>query len=210
MSAHPPGLVAENLSCIRNDRTLFTGLSFHLQASQALLLEGRNGSGKTSLMHILCGTRRPEQGRVRWANEDIADLGTHYHAAMAYLGHKDGIKLDLTLMENLRIAQRLGNSNAGARPERALAELELSGYEDIPARQLSAGQRRRVALSRLALSRASLWILDEPFTSLDRHGIRIVETLVKRHLSNGGMLAMTSHHAVDFEPYLTQRINLSP
>jgi heme exporter protein A len=210
MPPDTPALVAQDLTCIRNDRTLFSGLSFQLRASQALLLEGRNGSGKTSLLHILCGTRRPEEGQVSWADEDIAQLGSQYHAAMAYLGHKDGIKLDLTLMENLSVAKSLGNSDASALPEQALAELELSGYEDIPARHLSAGQRRRVALSRLLLSRAPLWILDEPFTSLDRHGIRIVETLVKRHLSNGGMLAMTSHHGVDFEPYTVQRINLSP
>ena len=204
-----PALVAQDLTCIRNDRTLFSGLSFQLRQSQALLLEGRNGSGKTSLLHILCGTRRPEQGKVSWDDEAIDELGSQYHAAMAYLGHKDGVKLDLTLMENLIIAKSLGNSDASVEPSQALAELELSGYEDIPARHLSAGQRRRVALSRLLLSRAPLWILDEPFTSLDRHGIRIVETLVKRHLSNGGMLAMTSHHAVDFEPYTVQRINLS-
>ncbi|MGD2074672.1 MAG: cytochrome c biogenesis heme-transporting ATPase CcmA [Gammaproteobacteria bacterium] len=210
MSPDTPALAAQDLTCIRNDRTLFSGLSFQLRASEALLLEGRNGSGKTSLLHILCGTRRPEEGRVSWGEEDIGELGSQYHAAMAYLGHKDGIKLDLTLMENLSVAKSLGNSDASTAPAEALAELELSGYEDIPARHLSAGQRRRVALSRLLLTRAPLWILDEPFTSLDRHGIRIVETLVKRHLSNGGMLAMTSHHAVDFAPHTAQRINLSP
>ena len=204
-----PALVAEDLTCIRNDRTLFTGLSFQLRVSQALLLEGRNGSGKTSLLHILCGTRRPEQGQVSWGGEPIAELGSQYHAALAYLGHKDGVKLDLTLMENLNIAKHLGNSDASARPVAALEELELSGYEDIPARHLSAGQRRRVALSRLALSRAPLWILDEPFTSLDRHGIRIVETLIKRHLSNGGMLAMTSHHTVNLANTPVHPINLS-
>jgi len=209
MRPDSPALVAQDLTCIRNDRTLFSGLCFELRSSQALVLEGRNGSGKTSLLHILCGTRRPEQGRVRWGGEDISELGSQYHAAMAYLGHKDGVKLDLTLLENLTIAKSLGNSDVDAQPVQALAELELSGYEDIPARHLSAGQRRRVALSRLLLSRAQLWILDEPFTSLDRHGIRIVETLVKRHLSKGGMLAMTSHHTVDFEPFTVQRINLS-
>ncbi len=202
-------LVAQDLTCIRNDRTLFSKVSFQLHASQALLLEGRNGSGKTSLLNILCGIRRPEQGQVSWGGEEIGELGSQYHAAMAHLGHKNGIKLDLTLLENLSIAKSLGNSEPSAVPEQALAELELAGYEDIPARNLSAGQRRRVALARLLLSQAPLWILDEPFTSLDRHGIRVVETLVKRHLSNGGMLAMTSHHAVDFEPYTVQRINLS-
>jgi heme exporter protein A len=204
-----PALAARDLTCIRNDRTLFSGLSFQLQRAQALLLEGRNGSGKTSLMHILCGTRRPEQGQVSWNDETIQELGSQYHAAMAYLGHKDGVKLDLTLMENLIIAKNLGNSDAEALPSQALEQLELAGYEDIPARHLSAGQRRRVALARLLLSRAPLWLLDEPFTSLDKHGIKIVETLVKRHLSNGGMLVMTSHHAVDFGSFTVQRINLS-
>ena len=88
-----PALVAQDLTCIRNDRTLFSGLSFQLRQSQALLLEGRNGSGKTSLLHILCGTRRPEQGQVSWGGEDIGELGSQYHAALAYLGHKDGVKL---------------------------------------------------------------------------------------------------------------------
>jgi len=204
-----PALNAQDLTCIRNDRTLFSGLSFKLGPSQALVLEGRNGSGKTSLLHILCGTRRPEQGHVSWGGENISELGSQYHADMAYLGHKDGVKHDLTLLENLSIAKSLGNSDSSARPEQALAELELSGYEDVPAGNLSAGQRRRLALSRLLLSRAPLWILDEPFTSLDRHGIKIVEQLIGRHLSAGGMLAMTSHHAVNFEPFTVQRVNLS-
>lgn len=209
MKRNGSGLAANDLACVRDDRTLFEGLSFHLSPSQALLLEGRNGSGKTSLLRTLCGMRRPDAGEIRWDGEDIFDLGPDYHAHIAYIGHKDGVKHDLTVAENLRMAQGLGTPNPDVELDDVLTQVELWGYDEVPARNLSAGQQRRLALARLLVTRASLWILDEPFTSLDSLGIGIVESLFARHVAQGGMLAVTSHHQVSLHDTEILRINLS-
>ena len=200
---------ARNLECIRDDRTLFSGLGFEVDPGQALVLEGRNGSGKTSLLRILCGIRLPEAGQVLWDGEDIFALGAEFHQHIAYLGHRDGNKLDLTPAENLRMARGLGKARVGLEIPEALDQVGLYGFEDVPTRNLSAGQQRRLAIARLLVTEARLWILDEPFTSLDRQGIGIVEGLFQRHLDNGGMAAMTTHHRIGFEDHMVRRINLS-
>lgn len=202
-------LAALELGCVRDDRTLFEGLSFRLSSGQALLLEGRNGSGKTSLLRTLCGMRQPDAGEIHWNGEDIFSLGPDYHAHIAYVGHKDGVKHDLTAFENLKLARGLGAPNLDISIEDALKQVELWGFDDIPARNLSAGQQRRLALARLLVTRAGLWILDEPFTSLDSHGISIVENLFANHVAQGGMLAVTSHHRVTLSDAEILRINLS-
>ncbi len=201
-------LEARSLSCIRDDRTLFEDLSFRLEAGQILLLEGRNGSGKTSLLRLLCGMRQPDAGQIHWGGEDIYQLGPDYFAHIAYVGHKDGVKQDLTAYENLKLARGLGAPNPDFSNDEALDKVELWGFDDIPARNLSAGQQRRLALARLLVTRANLWILDEPFTSLDTHGISIVEGLFADHVARGGMLAVTSHHQVNLTDGII-RINLS-
>ena len=201
-------LEAHGLECIRDDRTLFSGLGFRIETGQALLLEGRNGSGKTSLLRILCGIRLPDAGSVSWCGEDINRLGPDYHEHTAYVGHRDGIKQDLTPLENLLMARALGVPGPVTAQE-ALEQVDLYGFEDIPTRNLSAGQQRRLALARLLVTSARLWILDEPFTSLDVHGIRVIEGLMESHTARGGMLAMTSHHTVNLNDTTVERINLS-
>ena len=202
-------LEAHALHCIRDDRTLFQNLSFSLGGGQALVLEGQNGSGKTTLLRILCGIRLPEGGEVRWNGEDIFRLGPEYHEHIAYLGHKDGNKLDLTPIENLRMAKGLGKPRSGISLEQALDQVGLYGFEDVATRNLSAGQQRRLAIARLLVTEATLWILDEPFTSLDRQGIEQVEGLFAAHLERGGMAALTTHHRMHFRDDQAQRINLS-
>ena len=202
-------LEAHDLTCIRDDRTLFEHLSFHVEPGQVLLLEGRNGSGKTSLLRTLCAIRLPDAGKITWDGEDIFALGPEYHAYTAYVGHKDGVKLDLTAVENLTMAKGMGDPNDDISIEDALAQVDLYGFEDVPARNLSAGQQRRLALARLLVTRAKLWILDEPFTSLDTHGIGVVEALFATHLANDGMIAVTSHHSVNLDTAAIRRINLS-
>ena len=202
-------LEAHDLMCIRDDRTLFENLSFRVTPGEVLLLEGRNGSGKTSLLRILCGIRLPEAGNITWDGEDIFELGPDYHAYTAYVGHRDGVKLDLTATENLTMAKGLGDPNNNMTIDEALDRVDLSGFEDSLARNFSAGQQRRLSLARLLVTRARLWILDEPFTSLDTHGISVVESLFSHHLANGGMLAMTSHHAVNLDTAAVHRLNLS-
>lgn len=202
-------LEAKDLTCIRDDWTLFSDLSFRLEPSQALLIEGRNGSGKSSLLSLLCGLRSPDAGQLLWNGRDIERHTVEYHQHIAYIGHKDGIKLDLTPRENLAIAQTLGAADTGVSVAEALNTVELSGLEDTASRNLSAGQRRRAGLARLLLNHCSLWILDEPFTSLDRRGIALIEALIARHLETGGMLAMTSHHVVNLPAERVRRIDLS-
>jgi len=201
-------LEAQGLECIRDDRVLFSDLAFRLERGQALLLEGRNGSGKTSLLRILCGIRYPDAGTVRWNGTEIEKLGADYYQHTAYVGHRDGNKLDLTALENLAMARALGRPGA-VTPQEALEKVDLYGFEDTLTRNLSAGQQRRLALARLLVTDATLWILDEPFTSLDVHGIRVVEELLEAHTRAGGMLAVTSHHTVNLDGTTVHRINLS-
>ncbi|MEN8260247.1 MAG: cytochrome c biogenesis heme-transporting ATPase CcmA [Pseudomonadota bacterium] len=201
-------LNACDLSCVRDDQVLFSGLNFELTGGRVLLLEGRNGSGKTSLLRILCGIRAPESGSVKWHGTDIDDLGSDYHADLTYVGHLDGIKSELTVRENLRMAIALGKSN-GICEDAALERVGLRGFEDTPTHVLSAGQRRRLALSRLLVRRSPLWLLDEPFTALDKNGIAVFEKLMSEHVGRGGLAVLTSHHDVNLEGIDCQRIDLS-
>ena len=202
------GLATHSLGCIRDDRTLFSDLAFRLTPGQALLLEGRNGSGKTSLLRILCGIRLPDAGSVTWDGTDIHQLGPDYHEHIAYVGHRDGVKLDLTPRENLAVARAMGKPS-GITLDEALERVDLYGFEDVLTRNLSAGQQRRLALARLLVTDTVLWILDEPFTSLDVHGIQVIEELLEQHTRAGGMLAVTSHHTVKLNDTPVTRINLS-
>lgn len=209
-STSPAQFEAQGLECIRDDRVLFDDLSFRINPGEALVLEGRNGSGKTSLLRILCGIRLPESGNLLWNGGDIFKLGPEFREHIAYLGHKDGHKPDLTPMENLRIAQGLGKAKEGITLEEALDQVGLYGFEDVPTRNMSAGQQRRLAIARLLVTDAKFWILDEPFTSLDRTAIEHMERLFEAHLEHGGMAAMTTHHRVGFrEDVKLIRINLS-
>jgi len=189
---------------------LFEQLDFSVDPGQALVLEGRNGSGKTSLLRILCGIRLPESGEILWGGRDIFKLGPEFREHTAYLGHKDGHKPDLTPRENLRIAQGLGKAREDITIDEALEQVGLYGFEDVPTRNMSAGQQRRLAIARLLVTEARLWILDEPFTSLDRKGIEQMERLFEGHLHRGGMAAMTTHHRIGFRDDIQLvRINLS-
>ena len=208
MSDQPVSLEADNLSCIRDDRLLFENLSFRINTGEAIALEGRNGTGKTSLLRILCGLRRPDEGEVRWHGLPIEKNYVDYYTHMAFVGHMDGIKKELSAMENLRLSRSLCGSGEMT-IEEALETLNLIGYEDIPTFYLSAGQRRRAALARLLATDARLWILDEPFTSLDREGIALVERLMDSHVGNGGSMIMTSHHEVHLTTPDVRVLNLS-
>jgi len=203
-------LQVHELECVRDDRVLFTGLDVSIRSGEMLMLEGRNGSGKTSLLRIMCGIRLPDAGTVTWRGTDIQRLGADYHESLSYVGHRDGIKQDLTPQENLRMLQALGTPHGGRTVDECLERFGLYGFEDVPTRTLSAGQQRRVALSRLLVTDAPLWILDEPFTSLDRHGIEVFESLMVDQLDIGGTIVLTTHHRVGVESKRIQRLNLSP
>jgi len=189
-------LVVNALQCIRDDRILFEQLHFTLSSGELLQIEGRNGSGKTSLLRILCGLTLASEGQVLWRTVNIEEDGAAYWAELAYVGHAAGVKGDLTPLENLAIAQALSAQTTGLTAMAALDALGLYGYEDVPTRTLSAGQQRRVALARLLVCQATLWILDEPFTALDKGAIQFVEELLTTHTARGGLAIVTSHHPV--------------
>ncbi|RIZ65288.1 MAG: cytochrome c biogenesis heme-transporting ATPase CcmA [Methylococcales bacterium] len=199
-------LQGQDLSCVRDDRILFEALNFELNVGQVLLLEGENGSGKTSLLRILCGFREPDAGQVLWCDNAIND--SQYYDDMAYVGHLDGVKKELTVLENLKVSLALGQSGHYSIPQ-ALAKVQLTNFDDALVQSLSAGQKRRLSLARLLITKKTLWILDEPFTSLDKQGISLIESLMTEHCKAGGMIILTSHHDIALPNVDVQRILLS-
>ncbi|HEU0200600.1 MAG TPA: cytochrome c biogenesis heme-transporting ATPase CcmA [Burkholderiaceae bacterium] len=204
-------LGAIDLECIRGERLLFRGLSFEVAAGVCLHVAGENGAGKTSLLRILCGLLSPSAGEVRWRNESTRSLREAYWAELVYIGHLNGVKDDLTAAENVRFAAALsGHPAAAADIAAGLAALGLAGFKDRPARTLSQGQRRRIALTRLFLAAsAPLWILDEPFTALDTRGVAVLVDLIAVHAARGGIVVLTTHQDVPL-PTAVQRLELTP
>ena len=190
-------LEAQDLELWRGDRRLFTGLSLAVAPARLLHVRGANGAGKTSLLRVLCGATPPDEGRVLWNGVSIEQRRLEYHAALAYLGHRDGLKLDLTATENLRFVLSLRTSVPDTGIQETLEQLGLAGASSLPVRALSAGQRRRVAIARCLLSDAPLWILDEPFSNLDTEGRAWGHASLAGHLERRGMIVITSHHPVE-------------
>lgn len=189
-------LSADDLTLFRGERCLFKGLSFALNPGELLLLEGRNGSGKTSLMRAIAGLIELETGELSWDGEPVRSHRQAFHAALVWMAHRVGFKADLTLVENLKFEAHL-RSQSGADFEEVLKRLDINRLKRLPVRALSAGQQRRVALARMLLSGAMLWLMDEPFTNLDREGRALVMQLTTEHLDKGGMCIMAAHQDVD-------------
>ncbi len=182
-------LRGEELAAIRGERLVFSGLSFHVAPGGALLLVGPNGSGKSTLLRLLAGLHRADAGQVLWDGADVAaDPGAHA-GRLAYLGHLDAVKPGLSVAENLFPAHR-----PIALP--ALAAMGLTALADMPARLLSAGQRRRLALARLACRPADLWLLDEPSLGLDTASLDRLGTLLAAHRAQGGIVIAATHVAL--------------
>jgi heme exporter protein A len=203
-------LEAVNLGCVRGDRRLFKGLNFSLAAGELIELRGPNGSGKTSLLRIISGLASPAEGEVRWQGESISALEENYSRAVAYLAHQNGVKDELSALENLRISSGVaGNVLSNSEAEQILDKVGLSRQQHLPARSLSAGQRRRVALGRLLTSKAALWILDEVLTSLDDAAIKLSHRFISDHLAKGGLAIIATHQDLDLAAERIQRIDLS-
>nr|WP_067287532.1 cytochrome c biogenesis heme-transporting ATPase CcmA [Marinobacterium profundum] len=199
-------LKVENLYCERDERVLFDGLSFELGAGEVLQIEGQNGSGKTTLLRILSGLSRNYEGELFWRGEPMADVVDEYRQALLYFGHLAGVKATLTPQENLGWYAALQPGIDSASIDTALQQVGLAGYEDVPCHMLSAGQHRRVSLARLYLSQANLWILDEPFTAIDKKGVAQKEQLILRHAAAGGTVILTTHHELQLDGL--RRLNL--
>jgi len=182
-------LEGEDLACWRGERAVFAGLSFALAPGGALLLTGANGAGKSSLLRLVAGLIRPVEGRLLWNGEDaMSDLPTHA-GRLRYLSHADALKPSLTARENLDFYARLW----GGQVMPALAALGLTDLADLPARVLSSGQKRRLALARLALAPAALWLLDEPTVGLDAASVERLGALLAAHRGGGGMVLAATH-----------------
>ena len=190
-SGAPPALLeAHGLTCRRGGRILFRDLHLSLSRGEVLEVHGPNGSGKTTLLRVLCGLAHPESGELRWRGATLRGQREALLAALCHVGHQDGIKLALTVRENLDAAARL---TGGSEPETALSRFGLDRVADTPARALSAGQRRRAALARLLLRDATLWVLDEPFTALDEAGTALMQRLIARQVGGGGAVLLSTH-----------------
>ena len=205
----PLMLHVDELACRRGERLLFCGLSFQLPSETLLHVRGRNGSGKTTLLRALCGLLRPDTGNIRWRGENVRDLAEDYNRDLLYFGHLNGIKADLTGLENLRIASTLDQDPVDEDAIlAALARIGLEGFEDLPTRMLSQGQKKRVALARLILSKAPLWILDEPFTALDVDAVDLLQQLISEQVAGGGSVILTTHQEVELTRGAIHRLTL--
>ncbi|MGE5758332.1 MAG: cytochrome c biogenesis heme-transporting ATPase CcmA [Sideroxydans sp.] len=199
-----------NLACSRGDHRLFAGLSFALHPGEIMQVQGANGSGKTSLLRTLCGFITPDAGEILWRGKNVSDLGEDYRAELLYLGHLNAIKDELSALENLQMSAGLaGYSVTEQQALAALRRMGLQRREHLPVRVLSQGQRRRVALARLLIGDAHLWILDEPLTALDVGAVGLMQELIGEHLSKGGMTIFTTHQPLRVAGVETRQLSLS-
>jgi heme exporter protein A len=190
------GLQGRELAVWRGERCLFEQLQFELASGQLALLVGPNGAGKTTLLRVLAGLAEPSAGSVTWNGRAVSELDPEQRSAIAYRGHLEGLKRELTIRENLEfhcaICPGSGDSDS------VLTELELDTLRDVRVRYLSAGQRRRTALALLQLSGAALWLLDEPTTNLDARGRTLLRSWVGRHVTAGGLAVIATHQPDEF------------
>ncbi len=190
-------LEATELECTRGDRCLFSGLNLRLEAGELLHVQGRNGSGKSTLLRALSGLFQPSDGTISWNGTAIEDLREEFGREVLYLGHKPGIKGDLTALENLHFAAALdGETITNEQAWQALEQVGLRGFEDLPCKHLSQGQKRRVTLARLLTTQTKLWVLDEPFSALDTVAVEELQGWIATHIANGGMVILTTHQEV--------------
>jgi len=203
-------LEAVNLGCVRGERRLFRDLAFSVKPGEIIEIHGPNGSGKTSLLRIVCGLASPAEGEVRWNGINIRRLGEEYLASIAYVAHQNGVKDELSATENLLVSERVaGNALNKQEVNAILEQVGLGDQRKLPTRLLSAGQRRRLALARLPASKARLWILDEVLASLDDAGVTLALDLIGKHLSKGGLAIIATHQELNVNASAMQRIELA-
>ena len=197
-----------DLECVRGDRPLFSHLTFRLNPGELLHVTGANGSGKTTLLRTLCGLTHAATGEVRWQGSTIHELGDDYLSQLSYIGHSNGIQGELTLEENLRTAVCLSGGTNTTLIAKTLVRLGLVAYRHFPAKILSQGQKRRLALARLEVQQKPLWILDEPLSALDVNSVALMTEILIEHLARDGLIIMTSHQDVAVETKTILQIQL--
>ena len=203
-------LEVKDLACTRGEQQLFSNLSFTVSAGELLQVHGANGSGKTTLLRALCSFIQPFAGEILWQGRNINKLDEEYYADVIYLGHLNAIKDELNALENLLVSCALsGNAISDKVAIAALRRMGLRGRETFPVKVLSQGQRRRVALARLLVSEAPLWILDEPLTALDVGAVGLMQELIAEHLENQGMVIFTTHQPLQVAGVKTRSLSLS-
>jgi heme exporter protein A len=203
-------LEGRRLTCVRGHRELFADLTFTLCEGESVELRGANGSGKTSLLRMLCGLLPPSRGVIFWNGVPVDEQREAYLASLAYVGHRPAVKDDLTTLENLRVSAALGGTELTlAEACDALRQLGLGGCADVAARCLSEGQRRRLALARLVASPRPLWLLDEVFTSLDEPTTKLAAAMIDAHVAQGGIAVVATHHTTAIGRPAPRRIELA-
>lgn len=202
-------LNVSSLQCIRGDRSLFADIALTLEPGELLHLHGHNGSGKTTLLRTLSGLVLAADGKIEWNGKSIKELDEEYTQHVLYIGHKNAIKDDLTGLENLMFASVMDGYPIEARQAwQALDDIGLRGFEDLPTKVLSQGQKRRVALSRLLVSQTKLWILDEPFVALDKAAVAMLQDVIRKHIAQGGMAIITTHQDVELTTGTVKQLEL--
>jgi heme exporter protein A len=193
MNSARDGLEVEKVHVWRGDRHVLQGVNIEVHPRELLHISGPNGTGKTTLLRVLSGLLRPEQGSVSWRGQSIVRQRTEYQAALAYAAHEPALKGDLTALENLHFSVGLKRRTSVAELRAALDRAGVGACAELPARVLSAGQRRRVSLARVLAMRASIWLLDEPYANLDAAGSELVSELLQAHVQEGGLALVVAH-----------------
>ena len=205
----PAALAAHGLACVRGDHLIFENLDFAASAGELWQITGPNGAGKTSLLRLLAGLAQPAAGTVRWRGAPLPTGRDALHADLQFLGHLPGVSGALSASENLQHARQLAAVPTALPIDAALMAMGLADKHDVPAYRLSAGQRQRLALARFLLAKATLWIMDEPFTALDDAGRRQAERLLLQHVAEGGIAVVSTHHALDIPATHLRRLELA-
>jgi heme exporter protein A len=193
MNTTANGICVDAVHVWRGDRHVLKGVSLTMGPGQLVHVSGPNGTGKTTLLRVICGLLRPEQGKVSWRGRPISAVRDEYQATLAYASHEPALKGDLTALENLRFAVGLKRRVSPGELRAGLEQTGVGACADLPARVLSAGQRRRVAMARVLAMSASLWLLDEPFTNLDAAGVDLMSSLLRSHVLGGGSALVVAH-----------------
>jgi heme exporter protein A len=199
MNTTDQGLRVDKVHVWRGERHVLRGVSLQLSPGEAMHVSGPNGTGKTTLLRVITGLLRPEQGAVTWRGQPIHERRSEYQSELAYGAHEPALKADLTALENLRFSVGLKRKVSPAELTAALQRTGVAGCADLPTRVLSAGQRRRVTMARILAMRAHLWLLDEPFANLDAQGSVLISELLQSHVRAGGLALVVAHHELTLD-----------